>query len=206
MGVAPNGLTEAHLRHANIGEDYWDADFKNYKGPVDAMEVTIKYLKCLQDMKDRGLGLFYVGPNGPGKTTLAMITMKYLVRARWDVYCTSLGEIVEGIQRSWRAEGDGAPEIERARKADFLFIDDVGKEHRGGSSFVQTVFDNLIRQRVQHRQPTFLTSNLTKGELEGNYGDSVMSLLEGKVIPVEVDGKDFRKTELKKEARTILKG
>lgn len=206
--IRPKGLVDVQLRWANIGQDYWEQDFSTFKGPKGPKDVSIKYLKNLEEMKDRGVGILYVGPNGPGKTTLAMIVMKYLVRANWDVFCTSLGEVVERIQKSWNATTDESHGefLGYCREANFLFIDDVGKEHRGASGFVQTVFDNLIRHRVQHRSPTFLTTNLTKSELEGTYGESVMSLLEGKLIPVTVDGADYRKTELKKEARQILNG
>lgn len=202
-GIKPKGLTEAHLRAANIGQDYWEVDFKDYKGPIEPKDYALGYLHRLAEFKHLGVGLLFVGPNGPGKTTLAMLIMKYLARANWDIYTTSLGEIVEQIQRGWK-QGEDSAIIERCKRADFLLIDDVGKEHRGGSGFVQTVFDNLIRYRVQHRLPTFLTSNLTKVELERTYGDSVMSLLEGKLIPVTVTGKDFRKTDLKQEARKLL--
>lgn len=206
LELRPKGITEAHLRVSNIGQDYWECDFVNYMGPDGPKDITIEYLKKLDKMKESGLGLMYVGPNGPGKTTLAMIAMKYLARAGWTVYATSLGEIVERIQKSWNDKDamGGQDILATYRGADFLFIDDVGKEHRGQSGFVQTVFDNLIRYRVQHRLPIFLTTNYTKSELAGTYGESVMSLLEGKIYPVEVSGRDFRRTELKKHLRTTL--
>lgn len=205
--IRPKGLTSVHMYQANIGEDYWSCNFANFEGPLKAREVSKKYLDNLGEMKEKGIGLLYVGPNGPGKTTLAMIVMKYLVRAGWNIYCTSLGEVVENIQRGWGNQDDGEASefIRRCREADFLLIDDVGKEHRGRTGFVQTVFDNLIRFRVQHRKPTFLTTNFTKSELENTYGESAMSLLEGKVLPITVDGKDHRRTILKSEARALLK-
>lgn len=204
MGLRPIGITRAHLKKANIPQDYWDCGFLNYRGPLEPKETTKKYLKNLREMKEAGIGILYVGPNGPGKTTLGMICMKYLARAEWDVYCISLGEIVEDIQKSWQSKEDSIV-IGKCREADFLFIDDVGKEHRGQSGFVQTVFDNLIRYRVQHRYPTFLSSNFTKKELEITYGDSVMSLLEGKLLPVVVDGSDYRKEVLKSESKEAFK-
>lgn len=207
--IKPNHTTETSLRNANIGQDYWEVDFSNYKGPKDPMKLSKQYLMKLEEMKEKGIGILYVGPNGPGKTTLAMIVLKYLVRARWNVFATSLGELVEVIQQSWKGtdlQKQNAIALQsRCRTTDFLLIDDVGKEHRGQSGFVQTVFDNLIRYRVQHRLPTFLTTNLTKTELEGTYGESVMSLLEGKLLPVVVNGKDHRREELKREIKEAIK-
>lgn len=205
--IKPKGLTETQLKMAGIGQDYWTCDFANYEGPKNALDVSIKYLVNLEKMKEQGVGLLYVGPFGTGKTTLAYIVMKYLVRSRWTVACTSLGEIIENIQKSWKqneADTDEASFVGKCRKADFLLLDDLAKEHSGRSGFVETVLDNLIRARTQHRRPTFLTTNLTKGELEGTYGDSVMSLLEGKLIPVVVNSKDHRKTVLKNGIKEAL--
>lgn len=204
----PNGITQTHLIQANIGQDYWEVDFSNITVPEGPRKKTIQYLKKVAEMKEEGIGILYAGPNGPGKTTLAMIAMKYLARANWDVYTTSLGEIVEDIQRGFKSNSatDDVEGLEaRARASDFLLIDDVGKEHRGGSGFVTTVFDNLIRHRVQHRLPTFITTNYTKSELRGTYGESAMSLLEGKLLQVTVDGDDFRRTNLKKALKERLR-
>lgn len=203
--VRPKGLVQAQLKQACVGEEYWEADFSNYEGPKDARDITIKYLDTLGIMKDKGIGILYGGPNGPGKTTLMMITAKYLIRARWDVYCTSLGEIVEAIKASWDSKEEQESDLlERCRSCDFLFIDDLGKEHRGASGFVQTIFDNIIRQRVNHRRPTFITTNLTKADIERTYGSSVTSLLEGKQRIVLVNGRDYRRTELKEVTKQSL--
>lgn len=207
LEIRPEGLTEAHLVKANIGQDYWEADFGNYKGPINAKRAGITYLQKLTHMKENGIGLLLAGPNGPGKTTLVLIVMKYLIRARWDVYCTSLGEIIEDIQRGFGQNDTGDESLlkERARSADFLLIDDVGKEHRGQSGFVSTVFDNLIRYRAEHRVPTFITTNYTKSELHGTYGEAAMSLLEGKLLTIEVSGRDYRRTVLKGEMKESFK-
>lgn len=198
--IRPSGVVEAQLRAANIGEDYWDCDFLNFYGPEAPKNLSKRYLTSLADVKAEGTGILYAGPNGPGKTTLAMIVMKYLIRAGWTVQCTSLGEIVEGIQQSWKEDNEELEAFRaRCRDSAFLLIDDVGKEHRGKTGFVQTVFDNLIRYRVQHRLPTFLTTNLTKEELRGTYGESALSLLEGKLLTIVVNGEDVRSTRLKKK-------
>lgn len=205
MGIKPKGLTETQLIAAGIGQDYWECDFDKYDGPMEAMLVAVKYLRSLDQVKSEGVGLLFGGPPGPGKTTLALIMAKYLIRSRWNVYCTSLGEIVEAIKKGWEEGEESNDLLHSCRSADFLFIDDLGKEHRGATGFVQTVFDNLIRFRIQHRLPTFITTNLTKAEIERTYGDSVISLLEGKLFPVVVNGKDYRRTELKQNVKALLK-
>lgn len=203
--IKPKGLARQQLIDANIPEDYWECDFSNYQGPEKAKDLTKRYLKALPTMKESGVGILYGGPNGPGKTTLAMISLKYLARAGWIVYATSLGELVETIQKGWKSDSEAAEVFKRrCKRANFLLIDDVGKEHRGQTGFVTTVFDNLIRHRIQHRLPTFLTTNFTKSEMEGTYGEAVISLLDGRLLTVVVDGKDYRQEVLKKEIKEAL--
>lgn len=201
--IRPANLVTAQLEEANIPIDYWDCQFLNFSGPVEAREASKQYLKKLDEMLEEGIGILYAGGNGIGKSTLAMIIMKYLIRAGWDVYATSLGEMVETIQTSWKDIDNEELEAyrKRCRESTFLLIDDIGKEHRGKTGFVQTVFDNLIRYRVQHRLPTFLTTNLTKEELRGTYGESALSLLEGRLATIVVSGEDFRRTKLKNDIR-----
>lgn len=206
MELKPAGITKAHLRAANIPEDYWTCDFSNYLGPESAKIAVKKYLKTLAMMKEQGNGLLLGGPPGPGKTTLAQIALKYLARAGWTCYATSLSEIVENIQSSWKDNDDDSEAsnfLERCRAADFLLIDDLGKEHAGPTGFSANVFDNLIRHRVQHRLPTFITTNLNRTGIHTRYGDALLSLVEGKCIIVSVKAADIRRTVLKPKLQKL---
>lgn len=203
--LAPKGITHAHLERANIGEDYWAADFSTYLGPNSAAELAKVYLKKLAEMKAKGIGLLLAGPPGPGKTTLATIILKYLARANWTCYMISLGDIVEHIQRGWSDKDEDSYELlDKAKKADFLLIDDVGKEHSGPTGFSATVFDNLIRYRTQHRLPTILTTNLTERQIRNRYGDAFTSLIRGKCKVIEVNDEDVRTTTLKPAVEEIF--
>ena len=200
MELAPKQITRAHLLHANIGEDYWECDFSNFLGPESAATVAKTYLRRLEEMNEQGIGLVFAGPPGPGKTTLAVIVLKYLARANWTCYMTSLGEIVEHMKRGFSDKSEDSNELlDRAKKAHFLLIDDIGKEHAGPTGFSATTFDNLIRHRTQHRLPTLLTTNLTEREIRNRYGDAFVSLIRGKCLVVEVDAEDVRTTKLKPE-------
>lgn len=193
MELKPSGITRAHLIASNIPEDYWECDFSNYLGPKDAKDSSKTYLKNLGSMKEEGVGLVFGGPPGPGKTTIAAIIFKYLARAGWKCWMTSLGEIVETIQRSWNGSDENSSNfLEKCRTVDFLLIDDLGKEHSGPTGFSSTVFDNLIRYRIQHRLPTFLTTNLNRTGIKSRYGDALLSLVEGKCAIVTVNAADVR--------------
>lgn len=198
MGLAPKNITKAHLMKFNIGEDYWDADFYNYKGPAAAMEAAWNYLHDFETNKLRGSGLLFAGDPGVGKTTLMAITMKYIARAGWSGYMTSLSELVELIKRSWD-DKSLVTDIDRIRVVDFLALDDLGKEHAGPTGFSAVTFDNLLRYRIQHRLPTLFTTNLTRGQLEMKYGEATLSLIEGKTKVVPVRGLDFRQEVQKSE-------
>lgn len=205
VGIKPLGIARAQLINARIPTDYWECDFVNYFGPEEPKNITKLYLKTLDKMQDKGIGLLYVGPTGVGKTTLATIALKYLVRAGWSCYMTTLSELIEDIKRSWQA--DNPIEIDHitfCKEVDFLLIDDVGKEHQGPTGFGQTTFDNLIRYRTQNRKPTILTSNLNRKEIKNKYSDALLSLVEGKCRVITVNGKDTRKEVLKPELQKTL--
>lgn len=201
MELAPRGITRAHMIASNIGQDYWACDFQNYMGPMSAKVAAKRYLKSLASMKEQGVGILFGGPPGPGKTTIAVIILKYLARAEWTVWMTSLGDIVENIQKSWDkdTEDEHSEFLEKCRSVNFLLIDDLGKEHSGPTGFSGTIFDNLVRHRVQHRLPTFFTTNLNRQGIKNRYGDALVSLVEGKCAVIIVDAGDVRRTHLKPE-------
>lgn len=197
--LRPKGITRAHLIAANIGQDYWQADFSNYKGPINAKNEAFLYLQHLKEYKEGGIGLLFAGKVGVGKTTLLAVVLKYLAKANWTAYMTSLSELLEAIKRSWDTKDTS--EIDRCKQVTFLGIDDLGKEHAGPTGFSAVTFDNLIRYRVQHRLPTLLTTNLDRKEIKSRYGDATLSLIEGKTRIITVNGFDYRTKTLKHEIR-----
>lgn len=200
MGVvlAPRGITKAHLTRAGIGEDYWAADFYNYKGPAKASKAAYDYLDRLVFHKQHGVGLLLAGDYGVGKTTLMAIVLKYLARSNWSVMMSSLSELVETVKRSWDDKAL-VDDIDHYKHVDFLGLDDLGKEHAGPTGFSAVTFDNILRYRVQHCLPTLFTTNLTRNLIEQRYGEAVLSLIEGKTKVVLVVGDDYR-SEVQKHA------
>ena len=181
------------FRRAGILELWWDKDLETFQGDKKALKTVQEYLASLEDQIKNGRGLFLVGANGVGKTYLTTEVLKEAIRQGYTVQFASLGGLVEMFTAGWHSETQKRNFQRKIRNVQMLAIDDIGKEYRGGSGMSESVFDNLIRYRVQRKKTTLLSSNIAPKDLKGIYGDSVASLLNECVKIVKVEGEDFRR-------------
>jgi DNA replication protein DnaC len=107
---------------------------------------------------------------------------------------------------------DTVPPEERTKmemsliESDFLVLDDVGREYRKeGSSWVGSNIDAYFRKRMNSHLPTLMTSNFSLTKMRDLYGDSIMSILRGSLVEIEVTGKDYRLVE-GKQKRDLING
>lgn len=119
------------------------------------------------------------------------------IRRGYKTQFANLSGIIKLITKSWKDTKYEEILEKRIREVDFLVIDDVGKEYKAKSNdLVEVHFDELIRYRCNRRLPMILTSNTKMADMKGVYGNSVVSLLEGRCIKVTMEGSgfpDFRK-------------
>ena len=159
---------------------------------TSARQAAQKYLEELETVRDNGMGMFFIGANGTGKSMTMAIVLKGVVDAGYSARWTSLSKLVTLTMDGWFDKEDRFWFEDRYQNVDFLAIDDVGKEYRSRSGASEVVFDNLIRHRSQSMMPILLTSNKTPQEMKMAYGESVVSLLKWRVLIVRMDGKDYR--------------
>jgi len=192
-------LTVGYLQVMGVPPRYWHAKFAAlYDEQIEAMEGVIDEME--QDITDcRGYYLY--GPNGAGKSYLASMLLKcglmtYDHRAHW-ITPDRIKEAFVDRTNLW----DDTANIsmyKRIHDVPHLIIDDIGKEYRGMSGYVQTVLRLLIRYRYDYLRPTTITSNMTPKEFSEIYGETLGSLFGGYLRPIEVKLADTRK--LKKGA------
>lgn len=192
--------------HAGIGTTYQRLEWEDYKGDRDTVLAIARYVDAHKAYIQRGMGLFFTGPYGSGKTMLANLALKEFVRLGYKCYATTFATTINMFTAGWKSAAEQRYFEDRFIGSEVLLLDDVGRELRGTSKLSETTFDNILRQRVQYGRPTFITTNLDSEELEEGYGSAVLSLLREKSIVFEFAGEDYRGKANLREREEIERG
>jgi DNA replication protein DnaC len=163
---------------------------------IEVPRRIAQYLDDAEEYIDRGIGLMISGTTGTGKTALAMLILKDLVKAGYDCAATTFAETVQSLIQSWSDDTEKKMFASRFMYSRVLVLDDLGKEFRNSfrNQLNPTTFDYILRTRVQESRPTILTTNMTFKEVLGDYGVAVLSLLAEQSIEIQLTGTDFRPT------------
>lgn len=196
-----------HYLAAGIGVTYQRLDFDDYVGPTAALDAVMKYLDNREQFLKRGIGMFFLGSYGTGKTMLANLVLKELVKDGLTCWATTFSQTVEMFTAGWSDKADKAYFQQKFINSQVLLLDDVGKELRGTRiALSETTFDAILRQRVQAGRATFITTNMNRNQLEEGYGAAVLSLILEKGLIQPFDGNDFRTSANNREINEILAG
>jgi len=125
-----------------------------------------------------------------GKTMLANLILKDLVREGHDCYFTTFSGAIEQFTSTWGDRDEKARFAKRFMLSRVLCLDDLGKEFRNRLS--SSTFDHILRTRVFELRPTILTTNLHPTEISVGYGASILSLLAEQSVHVHFTGGDYR--------------
>lgn len=180
------------LRHG-ILEEYHDKDFKDFpvkdsKGNIvperhEIMRKLLQYCANIHENRKEGIGILFYGMNGVGKTHLAVSVQKYAIRQGYKTQFANLQGIVKLYAAAWYDDEKDEIYQRRVKNVDFLVIDDVGKGFQSkNSDLTPAVFDELMRYRYQRKLPTIITTNASIAKLMEAYGNSVVSLIEGRSL------------------------
>jgi len=173
-----------------------------------ALQVVRDYIGNLEQMKAQGKGITFVGENGVGKTRLACNVMKAVARADYKYACVELSTYVKLHHESFRLAGrigtEGYMEdVERAIEVDdqirlieeyaqFLLLDDLGREHESVSGWSNEKVFDMLRYRHNRLMPTIITTNQPLPALKERYTEGLASFLQEATIMVLIEGEDYR--------------
>jgi DNA replication protein DnaC len=181
-------LTAEHFGLMRVPRRFWEASVSDIE-PM-TRQVVLTYLRQLDEMLDRGVGLLLWGENGRGKTSAAVCVAKEARRRGASVLMTTAASLVDAARS--RTEVEDGLLVERARGVDFLLIDDLGKEHPGESGFSDRLFENLLRERSASQLTTWITTNMGRDGLTERYKPSMMEVIKELVVPVKMTGENLR--------------
>ena len=181
-----------HYLKAGIGLNYQKLDWTDFHGDEKARELAQIYLGKHQEFVKGGMGLLFHGTWGTGKTLLTSLMAKELVKLGYTVYFATFTQMVDEFTRGWGSNEDKARFETKVVKSDIFFLDDIGKEFRTKNNLSEATFDHVLRQRALDNRPTFITTNMTEGDLVEGYGSAIFSLLKERMIVHNMDGVDYR--------------
>ena len=167
------------LRKSGIPYEYWGVDLDeitfNDKTNNETLRQARLFAENFADVRHEGVGLFFYGETGTGKTHLACAVLRALMPEVRGKY-TMLWKLIHEV----KCAGFGEDPLQPYMQAPLLVIDEIGVQF--GSKFEETSIYPLIDYRVTNRLPTIFISNVqpdTKQKAEGE--ETVRSIVGERV-------------------------
>ncbi|MBV9466841.1 MAG: ATP-binding protein [Solirubrobacterales bacterium] len=158
-------LAKARSLSAVIPRRYRDAAFG--RPPVTGIEpqivaATSRFADDIDAKLDAGLGLWFMGPVGTGKTTLAMLVSKAALSAGRSVAIYSLPRLLNEIRETHRSERSHLDLLDRLTAVDLLHVDDVGAERT--TDWVLEELYSIVNARYEDQRSMVITTNILDRE------------------------------------------
>jgi DNA replication protein DnaC len=158
-------LAKARSLSAVIPRRYRDVAFD--RPPVTAIEPQVvtavrRFTERIDEHLDAGRGLWFMGPVGTGKTTLAMLVSKSALKAGRSVAIYSLPRLLNEIRETHRAERSHVDLLDRLTAVDLLHIDDVGAERT--TDWVLEELYSIVNARYEDQRSVVITTNILDRE------------------------------------------
>jgi DNA replication protein DnaC len=147
-----------------IPEKYRDVAFDRY--PVTEIDrqivaATRRFADRIDENLDQGRGLWFMGPVGTGKTTLAMLVTQAALKAGRSAARFSLPGLLSQIRKTFDT-GSHVDLLERLTAVDLLHIDDIGAEQT--TPWVLEELYAIVNARYEERRSMVITTNILDRE------------------------------------------
>jgi DNA replication protein DnaC len=151
---------QARSLSAVVPKRYRDASFD--RPPVTDIEPAIvsatrRFANAVEQRVDDGQGLWFMGPVGTGKTTLAMLVSKAALAAGRSVAIYSLPDLLRKIRQTFDT-GSHEDLFEQLTAVDLLHIDDIGAEQT--TAWVLEELYSIVNARYEDCRSIVITTNI----------------------------------------------
>lgn len=126
----------------------------------DAVRQVRRFCDRIEARLDAGEGLWFQGPRGTGKTTLAMLISQHALRARRAAAIYTAPQLLTAIRTTYDADSpDSYTELmERLRRVDLLHIEDLAVART--TEWVLEQFYTVINDRYQDGRSILFTADV----------------------------------------------
>lgn len=200
---------ERYLAGANIPRRYEHCELNNFDNPFKNQSTDIARLAAEKFVDEypmpQPFGLLFMGPQGIGKTHLAVGIIKRLIREKSipSLFCT-FPELLKEIQDSWNpvSQSSEMTLLQPILNVEVLVLDELGAQKP--SDWVRDQVAYILNYRYNENKVTIITTNfLDHGtvpskedrkidSLSQRIGERIRSRLFEMCKTVKMDGKDFR--------------
>lgn len=187
---------EKQAYEACIPRDFWDTRPEDIEHNVAAFKrYVLPYVKRIRTAHRNGYGLCFSGSNGVGKTMFISYVLACAIRSGRSAYYTTMLQLDWDIKAGF-GDREHQARLEWMLTSDFLAIDEMGKEQHkalGTKSHTQTQLERILKKRFDAGcQPVLVATNLSAIGLGKAYGDTVLSMVRGKMETVNMESGDIR--------------
>jgi DNA replication protein DnaC len=194
------------LTGANIPPRYEHCELDNFENPFRNNSTDIARVAAEGFVAEYPIrfGLLFMGPQGIGKTHLAVGIIKKLIRERSVpcLFCT-FPELLKDIQDSWNSNTQSSEMalLEPIKETEVLVLDELGAQKP--SDWVRDQVAYVLNYRYNANKVTIITTNFQDRGSEGTktgqidslsqrVGERIRSRLFEMCKTIKMDGKDFR--------------
>lgn len=181
---------------AGIPEVYWDITWDRCYVDEKIKNLVHSYCGKLKEALECGQGIIFTGIHGVGKTTLACLIGKTALENGFTCKYVSIAKIIDMISETYNNNYLKERLDTIVERVQFLILDDLGKEYEGVKKqlnpMVSLKLDSLLRERLNRHLVTIGTTNYKFEQIRDKYGDSVLSVVSGACLKLEVTGQDIR--------------
>jgi len=198
--------SERLLTNANIPRRYEHCELDNFDNPFRNSSTEIARIGAEGFVAEYPIrfGLLFMGPQGIGKTHLAVGIIKKLIRQKSIpcLFCT-FPELLKEIQDSWNpvSQSSEMTLLEPVLNTEVLVLDELGAQKP--SDWVRDQVAYVLNYRYNENKVTIVTTNFLDYDADDSkpgradsltqrIGPRIRSRLFEMCKTVKMDGKDFR--------------
>jgi DNA replication protein DnaC len=190
-------LTQEDLVRMRIPRRYWNVqpdlvtDHRKAGTALSPRDVVKLYIEEMSKCRRTGRGLTLYGPNGTGKTSMAVCILKEFRRRHVPGLFVEAALLTSKIVEHEMFDEDQTL-FDRMHSVPVLVLDDVGKGILDKTGFGVRTLDALIRHRNGETLITIMTTNMVQSEMKDELMVSTLSSLKEHTALVWVGGTDRR--------------